>query len=118
MLAEAVDCGLRIDDGRAVHENGPAADIQGDWIAPTHDSMAKGWKCAEWAPRRVWDDTKKRRRLFWGTMPPFGKPLPRKIPEGALIHRSVEARLTQLPRYSPPQFPKTYAYVDDGPLNF
>lgn len=118
MLAEAVDCGLRIDDGRAVHENGPAADIQGDWIAPPHDSMAKGWKCAEWAPRRVWDDTEKRRRLFWGTMPPFGKPLPRNIPEGALIHRSVEARLTQLPKYYPPQFPKTYTYVDDGLLNF
>jgi hypothetical protein len=118
MLAEAVACGLRIDDGRAAHENGPASDIPADWIAQPHDSMTAGWKSAEWAPRRVWDSTEKRKRLFWGTMPPLGKPLPRKIPEGALIHRSVEVRTAQQPNYQHPNFPENYTFVDDEPLNF
>jgi uncharacterized protein (DUF2235 family) len=118
MLAEAVACGLRIDDVRAAHENGPASDIPGDWIALPHDSMTTGWKCAEWVPRRVWDSTEKRKRWFWGRMPPFRRPLPRKIPEGALIHRSVETRIARQPDYQHPKFPDCYTYVDDEPLNF
>ena len=118
MVGEAVSCGLRIDDRSAARENGPVTDIPGDWIATPNDSMTTGWEFAEWAPRRVWDDEKKRRRLFWGTMPPFGKPLPRTVPEGALIHRSVEARIAQQETYRPPKLPESYTFVDDGPLNF
>jgi uncharacterized protein (DUF2235 family) len=118
MLAEAESCGLHLDDDGAAHENGPATDIPGDWIATPHDSMTTGWNCAEWAPRRVWDESEKRKRLFWGTMPPFGRPFPRKIPDGALIHRSVETRIARQPNYQPPKFPENYTYVDDGPLNF
>lgn len=118
MLGESVGCGLRIDETRAAHEAGSVADAPGDWVAPLHDSMTRGWECAEWIPLRVWDEAEKRRRLFWGTMPPFGKPLPRKVPNGALIHRSVETRRAQAPPYHPPQFPNTFTYIDDLPLRF
>jgi uncharacterized protein (DUF2235 family) len=117
MMGEACACGLRFDAGRSAGELGAGASEMADRLAPMHDSMTSAWKVAEWVPRYVWDITDRKRHLFRGSMPPFGHPRPRYIPPDALIHRSVEERLTLDSSYRPPSFGTGFRYVDDIPFN-
>ena len=82
--------------------------------AEPHNSMSGSWKIAEWVPRLVWDDRKNRRTLFFGTMPPLGKPRPRTIPEGALLHESVRQRMMAEPHYRPINLPTSYRFDEDS----
>jgi uncharacterized protein (DUF2235 family) len=113
MMSEAVSCGLNLDPDRSLQELGPIGDVPNDRTAFMHDSMNVAWACAEWAPRLVWSGTDSARHWQIGAMPPFGKPRPRFIPEGALLHRSVEDRLQRDPGYRPPNLPKSFEIVDD-----
>jgi uncharacterized protein (DUF2235 family) len=85
------------------------ARVKPDPTAPLHDSMTWGWRWLEYMPRRVpitsWRKRGDTTRIY----------LPRAdhrfIPDGALIHQSVIARLsstTVSPPYMPPNLPPTY----------
>jgi uncharacterized protein (DUF2235 family) len=117
MMGQACDCGLKFDPVRSLIELGPAGNELADRSAPTHDSMTAAWKCAEWLPRFVWNETDDRRHLYRGAMPPFGRPRARSVPEKACIHKSVEERLKADPRYRPLQFGDGYMFVDDIPFD-
>jgi uncharacterized protein (DUF2235 family) len=111
MIQEARSCGLQFDPIALNSIPGPLGDISLDRTAALHDSMTAGWRCAEWAPRLVWDGQSNRRHWYRGTMPPFGAPRARAIPEGALIHASVKERRG----YHPSNLPAHIVYVDDLP---
>lgn len=95
MVREAMACGLRIEQGR-YDEIVPSAPRQGvsapDHLAPLHRSLTGLWWILE-----VW--------------PPFPFGRRRKVPEGALVHRSVERRMRDDPDYRP-VLPPSHRFVD------
>ena len=132
MLGEAIAQGLKINQDAFHSELRLPEGSAPDMLADAHDSMLPAWKLAEWAPVRRWELTKpeaapntatpaiaapKRYTPHWrlGTMPPFGKPRPRTIPEGALLHVSVKRRLLERPDYRPINLPEHYSIVNDNP---
>lgn len=115
MLGEAIAHGLKVDRARSLREMRPPQGAPSDLTAKMHNSMLPGWKVLEWIPTFVWSTAEKRRRLHVGSMPPFGKPRPRTIPENSLIHVSVKKRLLQRTDYRPPNLPEAYTVVNDSP---
>jgi uncharacterized protein (DUF2235 family) len=115
MLGEALAAGLHIDATRCRKQMQPSKREAADIDAEMHDSMTTAWKIAEWLPRRVWGGTGTKRCWQIGAMPPMGTPRPRLIPNGALVHRSVEQRRLARIDYSPPNIPKNIHVVDDDP---
>lgn len=116
MLGEALAVGLRADPTRCKKNMQPAKGVVADFGAEMHDSMKSVWKLAEWLPRRVWSGANANRSWQIGAMPPFGIPRPRAMPEGVLVHRSVEQRMRARKDYAPPNLPNDRRVVDDDPL--
>lgn len=113
MICEARACGLQLDATSLAAILRPPVQVGQDRIAATHDSMNFPWKIAEWVPRLVWDYAKKRRRLFFGSMPPLRSPCPRRIQLGATLHSSVQQRLEDDRTYRPPNLPTSFNIADD-----
>lgn len=116
MLGEAIAAGLVVDPARARKQMQPVTGVRADWAGKMHDSMTRAWICAEWTPQLTWDATLNRRRWHIGAMPPFGRPRPRKIPEGAAIHHSVRSRLDLSTDYRPGNLPEACPVIHDAPL--
>ncbi len=75
--------------------------------APLHDSMSTGWKLLEYIPRRVPENSWRKRGNRRGIY------LPREdrrfIPDGANLHESVRVRMVT--GYNPPNLPKDPVFL-------
>ena len=81
-----------------------------DPAAPLHNSTTWGWWPLEVLPKRVtWREWPGRRSLA-GFYLPLAEP--RRIPEGAKLHRSVMARLSLVEDYRPSNLPDARDIVD------
>lgn len=109
MLGEAVRAGLKVDTVRAKKELSP---ISAGKASP-HDSMTRPWKIAEWVPRLVWSGQGNKREFKIGTMPPFGKPAPRRMTGDINVHDSVMTLMSEKPHYRPANLPEHYSVVRD-----
>jgi uncharacterized protein (DUF2235 family) len=97
MIGESLEAGLNIDDAACHAELHPPTCPVPDPLAQAHQSLSRLWMIAEWIPRLRWDTKTHTRTLKFGSMPPFGKPRAREIPEPGAgqkiwVHESVEAR--------------------------
>jgi uncharacterized protein (DUF2235 family) len=115
MLGEALALGLRFDAARCKKQIDATKNVSADFSADMHDSMTPAWKVAEWVPRMVWSRETARRTLEIGAMPPLRAPRPRSMPDGALIHRSVEQRMAARADFTPSNLPNRWQAVDDDP---
>ncbi len=102
MAREARAAGVLLDPARL-----DPADPDADALAPAHDSMDPLYRLQELLPTRRWNPERggyalERPNLF----------RPRVVPEGALLHASVERRL-KAGAYRPRNLPKTYAVEPD-----
>lgn len=77
-----------------------------------HDSMTLFWHLMEFIPRRVKFRDWPERKSFLGFYIPLCEP--RLIPDGALLHNSVEDRLKSDNCYCPINLPKNYQLVYDA----
>jgi uncharacterized protein (DUF2235 family) len=98
MIGESLEAGLNIDAAACRGELYPPSCPVPDPLAQAHQSLSQLWMIAEWMPRLRWDTKTHTRTLRFGSMPPFGKPRARVIPEPepgqrAWVHESVMARL-------------------------
>lgn len=110
MLKEAVASGLEIDEEvrnkllptGACNNNGycPA-----DPMGRVHNSLVGGWWLLEFFPK-TWREGGKGFTPFF----PLGER--RFIPEGSILHRSVEKKLKGDPTYRPKNLPKNYKVED------
>jgi len=106
MVEEAASAGLEIQPRMMRHLAwGEAADEDSEhqYVPPSptgkiHKSLTWGWKIFEIFPKRASRHESKRASLL-GLYLPWGEP--RLIPEGALIHPSVVARMNEMPEYRP-----------------
>lgn len=110
MLREAKAAGLLTDrtleeielgrlparTGAVLSHADPAADI--------HKSLHGGWWLFEVLPRKRWDPKSRSMKWFWGP----GRR--RQIPNGSLLHESVEVR-SKVAMYRPPNLPPSYTIV-------
>ncbi len=97
MIGESLEAGLNIDDAACRGELYPPSCQTPNPLAQAHQSLSRQWMIAEWIPRLRWDPTTHTRTLKFGSMPPFGKPKARVIPEPGpgqkvWVHESVEVR--------------------------
>jgi uncharacterized protein (DUF2235 family) len=104
MLCEAVPLGLLVDRARADKVLGripPPPPFPPNPAQKIHVSLKKLWWILEFLPHSYYDyDTKKKK---WRI--PFGAR--RVIPEGSVLHQTVEEKLTLDPTYKPPNLPQT-----------
>jgi uncharacterized protein (DUF2235 family) len=116
MAQEAAAQGLRIDAALFAHlalgkplPGGTQQYVEPDARVPIHNSMTSFWPLLEIIPKRLkwkrWPEPSTRRGLYL----PLAEP--RRIEEGAGLHRSVIMRLET--GYRPVNLPKTYEVVDD-----
>lgn len=79
--------------------------------ADLHESLRRFWWIVEFIPRlRPWRENERGRsdRGWRGFILPLGRH--RKIPPDAILHPSVETRLTERPDYRPPNLPANPTY--------
>lgn len=108
MLREAVAHGLLTDPAAEARYLSDPQRFPADPLGPIHDSVQGVWKCAEWLPRKVWNDTQ--RKMTW-VAPNFGQR--RSIKDPAVLHRSVIDRMTDPGAdYHPPNLPANYTIED------
>jgi uncharacterized protein (DUF2235 family) len=121
MVAEAVSKGLLIDSIMFRHLVLGEARIGGrhsyappSATATLHNSLTPAWWVLEWLPKsarwREWPA----RRVIAGWYLPRGEP--RILPDDAILHESVVARLHEDPNYTPGNLPSAYATTKDRPL--
>lgn len=119
MLLEAAEHGLKYNKALFNHlvlgkerKGGKRSYVGPDIAKPKlHNSMTMGWAWIEFFPRQVkYRDWPKRKSLFGFYLPARE---PRFIPEGALLHHSVQERLTQDKTYKPINLPQDYQLVYD-----
>lgn len=79
-----------------------------DPLASLHDSMTIGWKILEYAPRSVPETSWRKRGHRGGFYIPLGDR--RLVPEGAMIHETVRARMNA-GGYNPPNLPDNPQFV-------
>jgi uncharacterized protein (DUF2235 family) len=105
MLGEAEACGLLVDAGKKAAVLGAREGCaKPDPAAPLHDSMNLGWGLLEFLPRLRWSSETRSRRV---RMNLFKR---RRMPEGALLHASVKARMAAT-GYAPANLPRQYSFV-------
>jgi|SoimicMinimDraft_17_1059745.scaffolds.fasta_scaffold01961_2 uncharacterized protein (DUF2235 family) len=98
MMAEALSCGLKVDQTKAKAILG---DPQGaKWATPNskgtiHNSLTKPWWIAEFLPHRYYDEAteKAKWRIPLGAL--------REVPDGSVLHETVEQRKSSGVDYSP-----------------
>ncbi|MBZ7671783.1 T6SS phospholipase effector Tle1-like catalytic domain-containing protein [Klebsiella grimontii] len=83
-----------------------------DETAAIHRSLTAAWMLAEWLPKRVKDREWPERRAWLGWYLPAGEP--RLIPEGALIHISVQRRMEKS-AWRPINLPQSYVLEGVNP---
>jgi uncharacterized protein (DUF2235 family) len=119
LTREAQRCGLAIDEAMFGHvaEGKPLAGGQHAYVAPDlttpiHDSMTWFWKLLEYLPKnRKWKRFPEATDVP-GYYLPRGEP--RKIAEGAALHRSVVDRMAAT-AYKPVNLPQQYTIADTLP---
>ncbi|MGK6312384.1 T6SS phospholipase effector Tle1-like catalytic domain-containing protein [Neorhizobium sp. DT-125] len=79
-----------------------------DPLATLHDSMTWGWKILEFVPRRVPENSWRKRGNRTGIYLPLEDR--RFIPDGAMLHQSVKARMDG-GGYAPPNLPSDPRFV-------
>lgn len=105
MVAEARAAGLLVNQhelDRILGRSGTGF-ARPDPAATLHNSL-KCWWWAELIPRRYTSLRSAERKKKWKI--PLGRR--RFIADGSLIHESVFQRMKAVPRYNPPNLPKTY----------
>ncbi len=103
MADEARRAGLRLDRDRVTAALARAGS-RPDAFGPAHESLTGAWRLLEWWPKRWWDSRTDTYR--WRI--PLGER--RFIPAGAIVHQSVQARLSHPDsRYAPPNLPREFA---------
>lgn len=81
--------------------------VQADALAPSHQSTTGFWHTLEFLPRKQWDSNAQPQRLRWFLPNLYRR---RRIPEGAVLHESVQMRLTEDNSYHPSNLPQCYAF--------
>ncbi len=82
--------------------------VQLDPTAPLHESMSPGWEILEYVPRRVPENSWRKRGARSGIY--FPRQDSRFIPDGAMIHQSVATR-RQNSHYQPRNLPRDPQFV-------
>jgi uncharacterized protein (DUF2235 family) len=104
MLCEAVSLGLLVDRARANYALGralpaPPAPIRPDPRAMVHNSLTFVWWLVEFLPHKYYDFVE--RRTKWRI--PLGAR--RVIPDGSVLHATVNLKLQLDPKYKPTNLP-------------
>ncbi|WP_174503347.1 DUF2235 domain-containing protein [Acidiphilium sp. C61] len=117
MIEQARHAGLQINDAMLdeVARGEARAGARRVYAAPSpeaklHDSLKGFWWLFEIIPKRLKWREWPGRAGFLGVYLPLGEP--RLIPDDALIHRSVAARMACVPAYRPVNMPKTPDWTD------
>lgn len=118
MLAEAEAAGARLRPSMRRHliggrklPGGRMAYVGPDPTGPIHHSLKGIWWLLEFIPKKLkwrrWPTRSEKRGIYF----PRGEP--RHIPDGALVHHSVVARLKKLADYKPINLPAKFE-IDRG----
>jgi uncharacterized protein (DUF2235 family) len=105
MLCEALQFGLRVDPGRAASALGrvpPPPPVTPNPAQKIHDSLTGFWWILEFLPHSYYDSVARKER--WRI--PLGAP--RVIPEGSVLHQTVEEKLAIDSTYKPPNLPQDH----------
>ncbi len=105
MLCEAASLGLIVDPQRAARMLGripPPPPIVPNAGAKTHNSLTTAWWILEFLPHRYFDPVS--RQVKWQI--PLGAS--RIIPEGSVLHATVEEKRRVDPEYDPKNLPATW----------
>jgi len=103
MLGEAISLGLLVDAGRTNRALGrvpPAPPIAPDPRGQMHNSLTAWWRPLEFVPHSYYDPLLKRAR--WRI--PLGAR--RVIPDGSILHSTVEEKIRVDAKYKPPNLPQ------------
>jgi uncharacterized protein (DUF2235 family) len=108
MIREAKGCGLAIEPVSESDMLGRMGDPSiPDALAKQHDeSVRLGWRVIGWLPRRAFDSARDERAWTW---PNWASA--REIAEGALIHHSVQTRMSDPEPGYRPKLPRKYMLV-------
>jgi uncharacterized protein (DUF2235 family) len=117
MLSEAKAAGARLSasmrrhlvDGKKL-PNGKQVYVPPDPTAPLHKSLSAVWRLAEIVPKKLKWRRWPKRSTNAGIYLPLAEP--RFIPDGALIHKSVEQRMAQIADYRPVNLPSSYQVME------
>lgn len=103
MLEAAEAAGLKVD-GERRHEVWTRSPVpEKPWLERQHESLTRAWWPAEFFPKRTFDRAK-RKKAFW---PSIGRGRCRSVPSGARLHLSAVKRIQEMPRYCPPNLPRS-----------
>jgi uncharacterized protein (DUF2235 family) len=116
MLCEAVSSfGLLVDPHKAAQVLGripPSPPVAPDAKGQVHKSLEGAWWILEFLPHSYYDRVKKKPE--WRI--PFGAR--RVIPDGSVLHVTVNEKLREDPGYKPPNLPQTYGQEPRNPCAF
>jgi uncharacterized protein (DUF2235 family) len=116
MLCEAVSSfGLLVDPQKAARVLGripPPPPVAPDARGQLHKSLTGAWWILEFLPHSYYDRVKKKA----GWRIPLGAR--RVIPEGSVLHATVNEKLREDPTYKPPNLPQTYCEEPRNPCAF
>ena len=107
MLCEAHSFGLLVDPQkteRALGRIPPPPPVPPDPRAKTHNSLRSWWWILEFLPHSYYDPVLKKPK--WRI--PLGAR--RQIPEGSILHETVEQKMRVDPDYRPPNLPENRGY--------
>ena len=115
MLCEAISLGLLVDTGRANSALGrvrPPPPIAPDPRGQTHNSLTVWWWTLEFLPHSYYDPLLKRAR--WRI--PLGAR--RVIPDGSMVHSTVEEKIRVDSKYKPSNLPQNTNKEISNPCQF
>ncbi len=120
MIEEAIEAGLAVNRQTVNHlawgigrKNSPYTYVKPDFLSDPHNSMSLAWRALEFLPKADKYKEWKSRASFLGHYIPDAEPRP--IPEGALVHESVDQRVKAVSKYRPVNLPSKYEIVPMPP---